>query len=131
MEKILESAFNVLHLNDEKRNLEATINAIKEQLYKDVLATGKDEVIFPVSQDQEIVVKVNRRITKPFNKDGMSAETGVPREELDYKGVAELVDSGTVLATTVAKYQGQNNCEFVTVRRRAAKLKKKKEGKPE
>lgn len=123
-------AVQLLETNAEKRKLEARADFIKEHIYQALVEMNKGEVIIPVGSDEEIVVRNNVRTTKSFDKDGLAELVYVDREDVDYAGVAVLVDEGKVTANRVAEFQHENRSEFISVRTRKV-IKKKKKGRKE
>jgi hypothetical protein len=120
-------AVSLLDLRVEQHRNEANAQMLKEIIYKHLVENGIGEFIITAGEEEEIVIRNNVRLTRPFDKDGLSDEARVDRDELHYAGLAGLVSRGRLDAHVVAKYQTENQAQFVTVRTR--KPKKKKKGK--
>lgn len=121
-------ATQLLDVRNQINSLVVKADFLKEQIYKELVEANTGEVIIPIGQEEEIVVRNNLRFTKPFDKEGLVGESdgSFSKEDLDYAGIANLVSRGILEPSLVEKFQGQNKCQFVTVRVRKKKAKKVK-----
>jgi hypothetical protein len=124
-EILLKHAAALLETREQMRNLDSKAEFHKHSLYRELISIGQGSALIQYTPDEALFVKNNLRSTKSFDKDTLSGKVGVDRTELDYAGVSQLVEDRRLTAAEVEKFQGENQSEFVTVRKRRVKVSKK------
>lgn len=123
---LVKHAVSLLDVREQMANLEMKAAFHKEALYRELMSLGVGSANILFTNDECLSIKNNLRMSKSFDKDGLSGKVGVDRAELDYAGVSELVERRRLTAADVEKFQSENTSQFVTVRKRKIKVGKKK-----
>jgi hypothetical protein len=114
-----ELAYELLVINEKRRELESRAEGIKDELADILRQEGVAEMVVPSGDpDYSFHIKTNIRFTKRFDKDGLATTIGRDRDELDYHGITKLVEDGYLSSATVAKFQTDNESRFISVKRK-------------
>lgn len=121
MRDLHELGQNLLSIGEQKRALDYQAEKIKDEIAYTLEQEGTGELVLPTDEgENELVYKMNVRFGVKFDKDGLAARIGRPRDELDYHGISNLVEQGYLKANLVSEFQEETKSQFVSVRRRKA-----------
>lgn len=102
-------------LLDRRRDLNDQIERLKKDIQSEVEKTGIDSLEIPLG-DQVVLIKMNRRVTKSFDKNTLASELEMDRSVLDYYGISQLVEEGVIDSEVVKGYQVEKESKFISVR---------------
>ena len=118
LDKIRRMGIKLEEKRAELKDLIEEVEALKNNISDAMELVNLDEFTIPLGEE-EVVIKQNRRTINKFDKEALAKRAGSSVSELNYTGVARLVEDGVVSADDVDVSYKEHTYTFITAKRRA------------
>lgn len=118
LDKIRRMGIKLEEKRAELKELIEEVETLKNNISDAMELVNLDEFTIPLGEE-EVVIKQNRRTINKFDKEALAKRAGSSVSELNYTGVARLVEDGVVSANDVDVAYKEHTYTFITAKRRA------------